>query len=109
MPRSLARLGRRLLSSVAPSQEITFTGDYDSWEAAQKDSTGYNTEIILDRTCAALLKVKNGAAVFERDSVLFDQPQYSFGLMAGLLRAAMMNNGRLSVLDFGGSLGTSYF
>ena len=88
---------------------ISFTGDYARWADAQRDSVGYDAGIILDRTRAALLQVKNGAAVFERDSVLFERPQYPFPLIAGLLRAALVGQGQLKVLDFGGSLGTTYF
>jgi putative methyltransferase (TIGR04325 family) len=53
--------------------------------------------------------VKTGEAVYERDSVLFDKIEYSWGLLAGLQKAAIENNLQLSVLDFGGSLGSSYF
>jgi putative methyltransferase (TIGR04325 family) len=90
-------------------EDIRFTGDYASWEEAARDAVGYDAAVILERTRDALLQVKNGAAAFERDSVLFDKPQYSFPVIAGLLRAALAGYGRLAVLDFGGSLGTTYF
>ena len=45
--------------------------------------------------------MKNGEAVYERDSVLFDEIQYSWGLLAGLQKAALENDGKLCVLDFG--------
>ena len=54
-----------------------------------------------------MLQVKNGTAVHERDSVLFPKVEHNFALLAGLLQA--VDNGELSVLDFGGSLGSSYF
>ncbi len=88
---------------------ITFTGDYSSWAEALQDSSGYDSPQILEKTRAALLQVKNGEAVYERDSVLFDKVQHSFPLLAGLLRAALEDHGVLSVLDFGGALGSSYF
>ncbi len=56
-----------------------------------------------------MLKVSAGEAVFERDSVLFDEVIYSFPVLAGLLRAAVENEGHLSVLDFGGALGSSFY
>jgi putative methyltransferase (TIGR04325 family) len=90
-------------------RSIRFEGDYRTWEEALKDSSGYDSELILKKTCEALLKVKNGQALYERDSVLFDEVQHSFPLLAGLLRAAVENAGDLSILDFGGSLGSSYF
>jgi putative methyltransferase (TIGR04325 family) len=72
-------------------------------------STGYDSEIILKKTATALLKVKNGEAAYERDSVLFDEIQYSYPLLAGLMYVAANSGGRLNVLDFGGSLGSTYF
>ncbi|MCC7454410.1 MAG: methyltransferase, TIGR04325 family [Crocinitomix sp.] len=86
-----------------------FFGNYSDWEAAKKASAGYDSEIILKKVTDALLKVKNGEASGERDSVLFDKVQYSWPLLAGLLWIASRNNNRLTLLDFGGSLGTSYF
>jgi putative methyltransferase (TIGR04325 family) len=90
-------------------QSIVFDGDYGSWDDATRNSTGYDANVILEKTCAALLKVKSGEAVYERDSVLFDKIQHSFPVLAGLLRAAQAHDGRLCVVDFGGALGSSYF
>lgn len=85
------------------------SGDYHSWDEAMAASTGYDDENILEKTRAALLKVKNGAAVYERDSVLFDEIQYAWPLLAGLMWGAARCRGKLNVLDFGGSLGSTYF
>lgn len=57
----------------------------------------------------ALLKVKNGEAVYERDSVLFNTMQYNWALLAQLQKIAIENDGKLCVLDFGGSLGSTYY
>jgi putative methyltransferase (TIGR04325 family) len=88
---------------------IRFTGDYKSWEDAENVSTGYSTPEILEKTRSAVLKVIAGEAEFERDSVAFNRVRHEFPLLAGLLRSAAAWNGRLSVLDFGGSLGSTYF
>ena len=90
-------------------ERTRFTGDFKSWDDAVKFSTGYHAPEILQKTRAALLKVKAGQTAFERDSVTFDTIQYEFPLLAGVLRVATASQGRLSVLDFGGSLGSSYF
>ena len=100
---------KRLFRRRVPSQNIVFTGDYASWDEATRNSTGYDAGVILEKTCAALLKVKNGEAAYERDSVLFDKIQHSFPVLAGLLHAAQAHNGKLCVVDFGGALGSSYF
>jgi putative methyltransferase (TIGR04325 family) len=106
--KAIARSVKGYLRRPAP-QEVTFAGDYASWDEAIANCTGYAAPVILERTRDALLKVKRGEAVFERDSVVFDKPEYSFPALAGLLRAALGAGGRLSVADFGGSLGSSYF
>jgi len=90
-------------------EEIHFEGDFSTWEAAAAQCTGYDAENILVRVLDATLKVKRGVAVFERDSVLFDEIEYSWPVLAGLLWTAARNSGRLNVLDFGGALGSSYF
>jgi len=84
-------------------------GDFDNWQEAESLSRGYNSEIILNKVKNSLLKVKQGEALYERDSVLFDKPDYSFPLIASLLFIANSNGGDLNVLDFGGSLGSTYY
>jgi putative methyltransferase (TIGR04325 family) len=105
----LAEDFKRLFRRSRRAQNIAFDGDYTSWESAAQNSAGYDSEIILKKSCDALLRVKNGAAAYERDSVLFDKIEHSFPVLAGLLRAAQANGGSLCVVDFGGALGTSFF
>ena len=88
---------------------IYFSGRYPDWSSASNHASGYDSEQILERVKQAMLKVSAGEAVFERDSVLFDEVIYSFPVLAALLRAAAENDGHLSVLDFGGALGSSYY
>jgi putative methyltransferase (TIGR04325 family) len=89
--------------------KISWVGDYKSWEEAKSLSTGYSLKIILEKVKEASLKVKKGEAVYERDGVTFDEIQYSWPLLAGLMFFAAQNCGRLSVVDFGGNLGTTFF
>lgn len=97
------------LAKQLRGNRLALSGDYHSWEEAMAASTGYDSERILEKTRTSLLKVKDGEAVYERDSVLFDEIQYSWPLLAGLMWVAAKSGGRLNVLDFGGSLGSSYF
>jgi putative methyltransferase (TIGR04325 family) len=97
---------RRLL---AASKKCGLYGNFTSWEEAMLVSTGYDSEIILKKTKEALLKVKNGKVAYERDSFLFDAVQYSWPTLSGLMWVAAQSKGRISVLDFGGSLGSSFF
>ena len=91
------------------SGRIQFSGKFKSWESALKNSSGYDAGVILERTRDALLKVVRGEAAYERDSVTFDKVEHSFPVLAALLRSALLNGGKLAVLDFGGALGSSYF
>lgn len=89
--------------------DVQYLGDYATFAEARAASDGYDAGVILEQTRQALHKVLRGEAAFERDSVAFAQPELPFPLLALLLRAAAENDGRLSVLDFGGSLGSTYF
>lgn len=86
-----------------------FKGNYLTWADAKADATGYDSAIIFDKVLNSSLKVKNGEAACERDSVVFDKIQYSWPLLASLMWVAAKNKGKLTVLDFGGSLGSTYF
>ena len=104
LPPFLVKIIRNIIKS-----KIRYLGDYSTWEEAIKASKGYNQPSILEKTKIATLKVMQGEAVYERDSVLFDHIEYSLPVLAGLMLTAAKNEGQLSVLDFGGSLGSSFF
>lgn len=106
MPPFLYRL---LLLAYLRGKRIKFEGSYSSWEEARDQCSGYDSASILEKVLDATLKVKNGEAVFERDSVLFYEPEYVWPVLSGLLLAAAQNQGKLNVLDFGGALGSTYF
>jgi putative methyltransferase (TIGR04325 family) len=84
-------------------------GNYSSWASVSAVAGGYDSDIILNITKEAVLKVKNGEAVYERDSVIFDEKQCPYSLLAYLQLSASLKKTALHVLDFGGSLGSTYF
>jgi len=110
---------RRKINQFIPPVSLSFIdryirkrgyfGDFSTWQEAQRASTGYDGDQIIEKVKAALLKVKSGEAVYERDSVLFDEIHYSWPLLAGLLWVASQNENKLTVVDFGGSLGSTFF
>lgn len=104
LPPALFRQVRRVYGGG-----IRFEGDFPSWEAAAARCTGYVSEEILAKVLDATLKIKRGESAFERDSVLFDDIEYAWPILAGLMWVAARNSGSLNVLDFGGALGSSYF
>lgn len=104
LPPLLLRYLRRL-----KHRRYGWLGNYASWEDAQHDAGSYDNEKIIEKVYDALKQVKEGVAVYERDGVLFDTIEYSWPLLSGLLYAASRTQGMLHVLDFGGSLGSTYF
>jgi putative methyltransferase (TIGR04325 family) len=91
------------------SKHLTqFDDSSDTWEAAQAQSSGYDANEILVRVKASTETVLRGEAAFERDGVAFGSPEYRWPVLAGLLEVAA-REGELKVLDFGGSLGSTYW
>jgi putative methyltransferase (TIGR04325 family) len=86
----------------------SYSGNYPDWESAVRVSDGYAAGAILAKAVSAMSAVRRGEAVHERDTVLFDEIEYSYPLLAALLYAASQNGNHLCVLDFGGALGSSY-
>ena len=111
---------KKLIKSLVPPifidlyRKSNFTrygwhGDYKNWQEAKNLSTGYDTNEIIHKVREAAIKVKNGDAAYERDSVILDKIEYSWPLLAGIMFFSSMYGGSIKVLDFGGSLGTTYF
>ena len=103
----MLRIARRGLGKMC--EGIRFEGEFETWDEAASQCGGYDDAAILAKVLDATLKVKRGDAACERDSVLFDHMHYSWPVLAALMWAAARNSGNLSVLDFGGALGSSYF
>lgn len=87
---------------------VRFSGQYIDWVDASAQSSGYSTDHILTSVIEATRAVVTGRAAYERDSVLFHVPATPFHIVAGLLRSAAQDGGRLHVIDVGGSLGSTY-
>jgi putative methyltransferase (TIGR04325 family) len=84
-------------------------GDYKNWDELVALSGGYESSAILNKTRDSLLKIKNGEAIYERDSVLFDKKIYPYSVISSLLYASINCGNTLNVIDFGGSLGSTYY
>ena len=90
-------------------RNISIEGNYSEWEEAASECSGYDSAVILAKALSAALEVKQGNAIYERDSVLFYEIENSWPITAGLMWVAALNSGKLDVLDFGGALGSCYF
>jgi putative methyltransferase (TIGR04325 family) len=85
-------------------------GDYQDWKSADVDCSGYDGDAIFERVKGAVLKVKNGEAAFERDGIAFLDSEPD-SVVVGALEQIFegVGNRCLHVLDFGGSLGSTYY
>ena len=95
-----------ILKKVLVKTHLGFV-NYPSWDQAEQASEGYDSDSVIEKVRKAAKLVFDGEAVYERDSVVFDDIDYSYPLLASLLFAAA-NSESLRVIDFGGALGTTY-
>lgn len=95
-----------------PNNYLYYFNEYDSWEEAQKASQSiggnYENKNIIDRVDEAIQKVRNGEAVYEQDGICFYEQNNNWELLAALFYVKSMI-GNISVLDMGGSLGSTWF
>ncbi|MCB0415206.1 MAG: methyltransferase, TIGR04325 family [Bdellovibrionales bacterium] len=92
-----------------PVPTYGYFGDYSDYEQAKKLTGGYDSFKIIEKVTSSLKKVRDGEAPYERDSVLFDEIQYAWPLLANLLLVSQLNEKKLRLIDFGGSLGSTYY
>ena len=88
--------------------EIKFIGPFVDWETAKKYCYGYDSVAIIDKVKNAALKVKNGEYAYERDSILFEKKDYNWFLTTAIYQS-INGKEKLKIIDFGGSLGSTYF
>jgi len=84
-------------------------GSYADFNDAKKKCKGYDEDHILNRIKETTLKVKNKEIAYERDGIAYKEVQMNFPVLKTLLFLASENNNELTIIDFGGSLGTAYY
>lgn len=84
-----------------------FDFGYDSWTEARVKCSGYDSDTITKSLVSASRRVRDGEIAYERDGVEFDAIQYSWPLLAAILGSPRSSQS-LTVLDWGGSLGSTY-
>jgi putative methyltransferase (TIGR04325 family) len=103
LPRPVRRELRRLrFGSI-------YRGNFSNWGQAQAASRGYADTTILKKVIEATRAVRDGQALWERDTVLFNIPIANEPLLRALRSAAKANGGDLNVVDFGGALGSTWW
>ena len=110
---------KKILKSILPpfipncyfwlkNRKYGWTGSYHNWDEALSHTTTYSDNEIYTKVISSARRVFSGEYPYERDGVLFSKVDYSWPLLSGLLFSAAKNSS-LTVLDFGGGMGSSYF
>ncbi len=90
-------------------QTISFQGRFPDFKTAYEVcGKGYGSDSIYEKVTSAALKVKEGRAAYERDGYLFYNKEYYLQLLA-VLYEVFFEYGECNVIDFGGSLGSTFF
>ena len=90
------------------NNKMTYHEGFNSWKDAEQNATGYANKEILDKVDVATSQVVKGIAAFERDGVSFKNSELPYHFLFPLLSSAVKSGGLLTVLDYGGSLGSTY-
>ena len=90
-------------------RKIGYSGNFSSWQRAEDESSGYDSKPILEKVLIATRSVIAGNAAYEQDSITFPVPSCPSYLLAALAISNNVNNERIDILDWGGSLGSLYF
>lgn len=88
-------------------RNITFSGNYKTWNEALINSSGYDNEIIINKKIKSFLIVKKKKSKYENDTVLFNDKKINEDLVKIFNYIGYKKT--LNLLDFGGSLGSLYF
>ena len=116
-PPCLIDMARWLNNKLSFSPFYGVRGNFASWQKAldycekYNHGKGYEAANIIDKVSHAIQEVRNGNAEFERDSFLFYEKDYNYQLLSALFLAfnGIDSSRPVQVVDFGGSLGSTFF
>lgn len=101
---------RAMVSRFSPRAKYlsVFDDRCGSFAAAQAQAIGFHNSHINANAVGAAKAVIEGRGAFERDGVLFDEPEPRVPVVSALANLRT-GGGVLRVLDIGGGLGSSYW
>lgn len=105
--KSLTHAGQNTLPPF-DCPEGYWNGEFPDWKSACDAADGYNSEIIFKKVLNVSLAVRDNRAAWERDTVLFYHQEYYNFIVGHFMKIAKEHKNELHVLDFGGSLGSTY-
>ena len=88
---------------------IRYTKEYSNWKSAEENSLTYNNSIFFEKLESNYDNlIKKNDYKYERDTVLFKEIQYSIPLLVFFFQIQKKIED-FDILDFGGSLGSTYY
>ena len=109
----LRMIKQKLISRGGPSfSQGGFKYGFDSFDAASRyvsslGLVGYEEDLFINKLKSAAGLVRDGKAIYERDTVIFNQIDYAWELLTSLMLVSQRKE-EIQIVDFGGGLGTSY-
>ena len=94
LPPVVWRAAKKLRGKQDSAPGIVWQGDYPDWQSAVTASTGYDQDAIFTRVRDAARAVRDGEALWERNSVLFHHAEYNWPLLASLMAVIAGKEGR---------------
>lgn len=85
-----------------------WVGNFNSWDEAKNHSTGYDQDKIINKVFDSTMQVIAEKAAFEKDSMLFLESKLNPDFFAAFSYACSISPD-LSIIDFGGALGSTYW
>lgn len=95
----------RRLALRGKHSALQLLGPYDTYDEALALSSGYGSEVILEKVKEAIVNVLNKNGVYERDGTIFQERPSNDNLRNLLTK--YLDDGDV-VVDFGGGLGGTY-
>lgn len=103
------RAFKKLTRLLRRERMTRYEGPFASWEQAAERCEGYDSSAVLEATRRAVSRHLRGEGFYETDSVLVEKPEYSYFMLACVLRVLAESAGTAQIVDFGGALGSSYY
>jgi putative methyltransferase (TIGR04325 family) len=87
---------------------VSLEKEYATWEDAKKNSLGYDHYFLFKKLKKIYSNTKIGLKFFERDTIIFKKLPYNKTFL-NLISNINNKFKYINILDFGGSLGSSFF
>lgn len=95
----------RLFLKKTKTEQLMWTENINAWNTQNT----YDADNIIKKVYQATKNVKDGIFPYERDSVNFNEPIYQDSFIITLKKAIKKFGKNITILDFGGALGSHYY